>query len=119
MIQATFVCNSANQLTKFVIEGHADSGPYGQDIVCAAVSVIGLGTINSLQTVSQIKPQVNSQAQSGGYLECQVDYSQITVHDQLIQTQTLMANCYQILHSLVDNYGDFIRVDLKQETVGR
>ncbi|MCH5463208.1 ribosomal-processing cysteine protease Prp [Lactobacillus sp. LC28-10] len=32
-----------NQLTipnKITINGHAESGPYGQDIVCAAVSVL-------------------------------------------------------------------------------
>lgn len=30
------------------IKGHAESGPYGKDLVCAAVSAIAIGSLNAL-----------------------------------------------------------------------
>lgn len=37
------------QLFKAItIHGHADSAPHGQDLVCAAVSAIAVGTLNAL-----------------------------------------------------------------------
>ncbi|UQS81632.1 ribosomal-processing cysteine protease Prp [Bombilactobacillus folatiphilus] len=95
--------------------GHADYDVYGQDIVCAAVSVISLGTVNSLQTLAKVQPVVRSDTKQGGFLECFVDYAKIIDHDQLIVAQTLMANCYEIVQSLVNNYADFIQVELQNE----
>lgn len=37
-------------LDGFEIAGHADHGPHGQDIVCAAVSMLAITTVNSLLT---------------------------------------------------------------------
>lgn len=35
------------------VKGHADSGPYGQDIVCAAVSAICFGALNALENADE------------------------------------------------------------------
>ncbi|ASZ09212.1 ribosomal-processing cysteine protease Prp [Mesoplasma chauliocola] len=35
-------------IKQFEISGHAESGPYGQDLVCAAVSGIVFGALNAL-----------------------------------------------------------------------
>lgn len=40
--------NRSNAIQKIAIDGHALSGPYGQDLVCAAVSAISTGTLNAL-----------------------------------------------------------------------
>lgn len=31
------------------IKGHADSAPYGQDLVCAAISAVSLGALNAIE----------------------------------------------------------------------
>ncbi|MDN3536947.1 ribosomal-processing cysteine protease Prp [Limosilactobacillus fermentum] len=36
--------------------GHAESGPDGQDIVCAAVSALTITTVNGLERVLKKKP---------------------------------------------------------------
>ncbi len=33
----------------FLLNGHAGSGEYGKDIVCAAISILSINTINSLE----------------------------------------------------------------------
>lgn len=40
MIQIVIERNSTGQICGFSAQGHADSGPKGNDIVCAAVSVL-------------------------------------------------------------------------------
>ncbi|NVY96950.1 ribosomal-processing cysteine protease Prp [Lactobacillus sp. DCY120] len=113
MITAVFQRNQQDQITDFLITGHADSGPYGQDIVCAAVSITSLGTINCLQAIAQTSPQVIQNETEGGYLQCHLDYQVLTNHDHLIAAQTLMLACYQNLFALTTDYADFIQVQLK------
>lgn len=40
MIQIKILRSYSNSVTGFCINGHADMAPYGQDIVCAAVSAL-------------------------------------------------------------------------------
>ncbi len=49
MIKITIKYQSTGEFISLVSQGHADSAPYGQDLVCAAVSGIILGGINALK----------------------------------------------------------------------
>ncbi|MEE0004451.1 MAG: ribosomal-processing cysteine protease Prp, partial [Ligilactobacillus ruminis] len=41
-----------SRLSGFELSGHADSGEYGQDIVCAAISALTCNLINSLEELT-------------------------------------------------------------------
>ncbi len=50
MIQIQFsVKKKAIQTVK--VQGHANSGPYGQDLVCSAVSAIALSSLNAIDVL--------------------------------------------------------------------
>ncbi len=49
MIRAAFKKDDNDRITAFRCKGHAGSGEYGKDIVCAAVSMLVINTINSVQ----------------------------------------------------------------------
>ena len=49
MIKIKIKYQSTGEFISLVSQGHADSAPYGQDLVCAAVSGVLLGGINALQ----------------------------------------------------------------------
>lgn len=49
MIKATIFKNADNLITGFKMLGHADYAQKGSDIVCAAVSVIVINAINSIE----------------------------------------------------------------------
>lgn len=51
MIQIKIVRKNES-ITGFVIEGHAQYAPRGQDIVCAAVSALSISTINSIHSLT-------------------------------------------------------------------
>ena len=64
-----------NRITGFKLTGHADSGEYGKDIVCAAVSVLSINTVNSIEQIAKIKPLIDSDDKNGGYLSVSVPKS--------------------------------------------
>ena len=48
MIQITLYHDTNNKLCGYEMRGHADSAPYGQDLVCASASTLAIVTENSL-----------------------------------------------------------------------
>ncbi len=48
MVRATIYKNNKNEIIEYKIKGHANFDDYGQDIVCAAVSVLSQTTLISL-----------------------------------------------------------------------
>lgn len=56
MIRVSFTVTPDQKITSFKMTGHAESGPDGQDIVCAAVSALTITTVNGLERVLKKKP---------------------------------------------------------------
>lgn len=74
MIQTCFY-RDKDRISGFKITGHADSGEYGRDIVCAAVSVLSINTVNSIEQITKIMPLVDSDDENGGFLSVYVPES--------------------------------------------
>lgn len=55
MIKVELVMNSSSAVSSFTMAGHAGAAPYGEDIVCAAVSAIVYTTLGSLEELCGIK----------------------------------------------------------------
>lgn len=49
MIEVTLYCRADGKLAGYTFSGHADSAPYGEDLVCAAASTLAIVTANSLE----------------------------------------------------------------------
>lgn len=52
MISAEFFYNEEHRLNGFRIEGHAGYADSGYDIICSAVSVLTLNTVNSIDRLT-------------------------------------------------------------------
>ena len=59
MIVATFK-KTNRRITSVITVGHANYAPHGQDIVCAAVSVVLTGLLNEMERYSTIKYHTES-----------------------------------------------------------
>lgn len=68
MIQATIYLKGKYR-DGFEIKGHAEYAPYGQDIVCAAVSILAITTVNSL--LDQVG-QVQIKSSDDGLVSCRL-----------------------------------------------
>ena len=54
MTNITFHTTKTGDYRGFTCEGHAGYADYGQDIVCASISVLVINTINSLEDTSKV-----------------------------------------------------------------
>lgn len=107
MIYATFDFKN-NQYNKFTISGHAESGPYGHDLVCSAVSALVLGTANNFLRIADIEPEIVIDEKDGGYIELVLP---VVSDDSMQQTaQILMASLFYSLTDIEDSYGEYISV---------
>lgn len=108
MIKGTFKRNEAGQIVSFEISGHAESGDYGTDIVCAAVSALTLSTVNGIDSLAGFTPIVESNNAEGGYLYMEV-IDDITQEQRNI-AQILLENLLLGLQATEKNYKKFIEI---------
>ena len=55
MIEVSIYKNAKSLITGFKVSGHAGFSKHGEDIVCAAVSVLVINTINSIENFTSDK----------------------------------------------------------------
>ena len=65
MTQITFQKTTTGEYKGFTCDGHAGYAGYGEDIVCASISVLVINTINSLEQITGEKMQVNTDEDAG------------------------------------------------------
>ncbi|MDN2452375.1 ribosomal-processing cysteine protease Prp [Lactobacillus sp. UCMA15818] len=105
MIKASFIYRK-NRLIGFKIKGHAESGEYGQDIVCAAVSTLSISTVNGLEQLAKAKLYVDSDELDGGFMRAQLDDSAIDNE----AAQLLLANFKLGISDVATSYSDYIKI---------
>ncbi|MGY0693188.1 ribosomal-processing cysteine protease Prp [Virgibacillus sp. FSP13] len=109
MIHVT-VYRSNNQITAFELSGHADSGPYGYDLVCAGVSAVSFGAVNAVLELCEIDLDIE-QGNEGGYLR-------VALPDTLDNTlkekaQLLFEGMIISLETIASEYNQFISIQSK------
>ncbi|MBD5504353.1 MAG: ribosomal-processing cysteine protease Prp [Lachnospiraceae bacterium] len=65
MTQITFYKTTAGEYQGFTCAGHAGYANYGEDIVCASISVLVINTINSLEEITAEKINVETDKDRG------------------------------------------------------
>lgn len=110
MIQAEMRRNDKGNLVSFEVSGHAESGPYGSDIVCAAVSALTIGATNSLATLTGVTPIIDQNDEvEGGYLFVELK-SDLTT-EQLNTAQILMESLLISLTGIAAEYTQYIQLN--------
>ncbi|GEL07125.1 ribosomal-processing cysteine protease Prp [Salisediminibacterium halotolerans] len=92
----------------FTMSGHADSGPYGYDIVCAGASAVSFGAVNAIAELAGIYLETDMQDE-GGYLHCRVP--EISDHDTEEKVQWLLEGMIVSMKSIEANYRQFLRME--------
>lgn len=107
MVEITMY-ESSLQFIGFKMEGHAGYAPIGQDIVCAAVSVLAQGTIIGLTDVLALDTEYET---SGGYITCMVKSIN---HREREDADVLLRTMYMTLKNLEQQYENHIKVFTKE-----
>ncbi|MGN0243890.1 MAG: ribosomal-processing cysteine protease Prp [Lachnospiraceae bacterium] len=107
MVRITVFRNSNRDFVKFQTNGHAGYADSGQDIVCSAVSVLVLNTINSIEVFTDVHFAAEVTEDTG-----EIRFSLKEVEEK---SQLLMKSMALGLEAIQKEYGTkYIRVDYKE-----
>ena len=108
MIDVRVIRDESGLIHGFIIKGHADFAEEGSDIVCSAVSVLAINTINALEVFCNAAPEIESADDAeGGYLRFHIE-------DPSEEAELLMRTLELGLVSVSEEYKTYVNVtDLK------
>lgn len=92
-------------ITSYDVQGHAQFADYGQDIVCAGVSAITIGTVNAVEKVTGIELVVRVDE---GDLAVTVPEVSNPVSERV---QIILESMIVMLQSIEEEYGDFVEIE--------
>lgn len=104
MIQ-TVITKDASGWKKIELSGHAASGEYGFDVMCASVSVLAFNFVNSVAELTKIKP-ILTVVEEGGFLI--VERPKLTTENQYQVWEILFSSLVIGLENLAQNASDYI-----------
>ncbi|MCO7175589.1 ribosomal-processing cysteine protease Prp [Sporolactobacillus kofuensis] len=107
MVKLTIRRDHYGKIVAFKLTGHADSGPHGQDLVCAAVSAIAFGSVNAVESLAKLRMDV-AQRDEGGYLECEISDCPADAH--LEKAQLILEAMLVSMRTIEKSYGQYIRI---------
>lgn len=105
MIQANIIFKDSRVIA-FEVAGHANSGPYGYDLVCAAVSAITFGTVNAVNALCDINPDIKQG--DGGYLYVEIPHD--VTDSQKDKASFLLEGMLISLQTIEQEYSEFITI---------
>ena len=102
------VIKEDNRIIAFTCNGHAGYAKESEDIVCAAISMLVINTINSIEALTNTKPIVETD-QKSGYIHCSFE-------DDVTDDATLLLNSMILgLSQIKEQYGTkYIDVKIKE-----
>ncbi|WP_017472713.1 ribosomal-processing cysteine protease Prp [Amphibacillus jilinensis] len=110
MIKVTIYRKQFKHITAFELSGHAESGPHGHDLVCAAVSAVAFGMTNAIINLAEIEPIID-QSDNGGYLK--VELPESLTKSQLEKASLLLEGMLISLQTIARDYGQYISISEK------
>ncbi|MDO4671256.1 MAG: ribosomal-processing cysteine protease Prp [Aerococcus sp.] len=110
MITVQFKQNTHKEWVAMEASGHALSGEYGHDLVCAAVSTLTISLVNNIERLTGIAPIVSLDP-DGGYLY--MERPEGLNDNQLGIFQLLVESTYLALsEDVAGNYAEYLTVTI-------
>lgn len=92
------------EIKGFQVKGHADMAEYGQDIACAAVSVLTQTAVLGLCRYLGLQPEVKRKK---GYLECMIPQPDLETE----KVQAIFETMAIGLKEIVGQFPDYVRME--------
>ena len=109
MIDITINRRESGRIQSFSISGHAFFAEKGNDIVCAGVSAVSIGTINAVHALTGITPKIEQK--KDGFLNCVIPNDLSDETNEKIQL--LIEGMVVSLQTIEDQYGQHIKITFK------
>ena len=99
------------KISSFTMSGHANFAKHGSDIVCAGASAVSFGIVNSIMSLTDVQPVIDTDG-NGGYLRCQIP-TDISVESEE-KVQLLLEAMLISLQTIERDYGKYIKINLNK-----
>jgi len=110
MIKVTIYQNGQGDISSFTVSGHANFARHGEDIVCAGVSAVTFGTVNAIEEIAGIIPQI-AQGDQGGFLHCELPEN--ISKESYEKAQILLKGMIVSLQTIERDYGQYMTITFK------
>lgn len=107
MIDITINKSDTGLIDSFTLSGHALFANRGDDIVCAGVTAVSFGSINSVIALTGITPIIK-QGKDGGYLKCTIPEN--IPEDTRDKIQLLLEGMVVSLETIERDYGKYVAI---------
>ncbi|MDR0267768.1 ribosomal-processing cysteine protease Prp [Paenibacillus sp.] len=105
MINVRILRQKDGSIRGFEVKGHANYAKHGEDIVCAGVSTVTVGTVNSLEALTGT---VMDSRMNDGFLSAYLPSD--GMKDRGPQAQLLLESMVVMLNSISESYGKYIQI---------
>ncbi len=112
MINIILAFDKSNRLIELKSKGHADYNNSGKDIVCSAVSVYIINTINTLTKIVKVEEFIDFKMDSG-YVDLHINYEGMT-NKEIESTLLILDSLKLALESINESYEKYISVEYKE-----
>ena len=94
-----------NRICSFSVEGHANYAKHGEDIVCAGVSAVSVGTVNAIEALAGVELPVKVK---DGFVSSSVpSFKDVEVDSKV---QLLLESMIVMLDTIAQSYGSHVTV---------
>lgn len=112
MINIELTTDSNKRIIKVESIGHGDYDTYGKDIVCSAVSVYLINTINTLEEIIKVGSNINYNIDSGFYI-LNVNYESMD-NNNAKDVELILNSLKLALESIKKEYKKYISLVYKE-----
>jgi uncharacterized protein YsxB (DUF464 family) len=114
MIEVTIYKVKGHEYAGFDVEGHAGYGDKGQDIVCAAVSMLVINTINSIARLTDDKTTL-VECEERGLINYRLDPyagrdAHLLIHSMILGLESVMED----IEDSTDKLNSYIDINFKE-----
>lgn len=102
--------NNQGDIVELTCEGHAGSGAYGEDVVCAGLSSIVQTAVLGLFSVAEVNLEFKRD-EKRGYLFCRLPKN--ITEKQNEKAQVILKTLLLGINDLYEGYSDFIELEVK------
>ncbi|MBP1045423.1 ribosomal-processing cysteine protease Prp [Enterococcus sp. BWM-S5] len=108
MIKGSFKRNEAGMIVSFELSGHAMAAEHGEDIICAAVSILAFNTVNGIEALAGFQPIVDMDEVEEGYMYVETIFD--VNQEQTNISQILLESLLIGLQGIEEEHSAFIQI---------
>lgn len=114
MIRVKLFKDKQGNIKKYTIEGHAEYKAHGEDIVCAAVSMLSQTTLISLVDVCGLKEKdvIYSIDENIGYLDVNLP---INIDSSILEKTQIVLKTLEVgIKSVIESYSRYVTLEYRE-----